>query len=55
MSKIVNDYETTRALVKRLEGTIELSQISSKEKNASAANDAKNRNVLDEETFTKVK
>lgn len=53
MSTNVNesDVESTRALVKRLEGTIALSQIKTTENNSATRKLIK---VLDEETYTKV-
>lgn len=53
MSTNVNesDVESTRALVKRLEGTIALSQIKTTENNSVTRKLIK---VLDEETYTKV-
>jgi hypothetical protein len=53
MSTNVNesDVESTRALVKRLEGTIALSQIKTTENNSATR---KLIQVLDEETYTKV-
>ena len=50
MSKNVDQYEATRALVQRLDGTIALSQISTAESIPSK----KKVKILDEETYTKV-
>ena len=50
MSKNVDQYEATRELVQRLDGTIALSQISTAESIPSK----KKVKILDEETYTKV-